>query len=57
MVFFWKLPGKGACSVLLQLMLGRMCDVWKACEYNPTVDDALAWVRLAGLHLALPCWS
>jgi hypothetical protein len=34
MVFFWKLPGKGACDVLLEQTLSRTHDVWKQCKYN-----------------------
>jgi hypothetical protein len=28
-VFIWKQPGKGACDVLLEQTLGRICDVLK----------------------------
>jgi hypothetical protein len=34
-VFFWKIPGKGACDVLLEQTLERTCDVWKQFKYNP----------------------
>jgi hypothetical protein len=36
MVFFWKLPGKGACGVLLKWMLERTFDAWKRYKYNST---------------------
>jgi hypothetical protein len=35
-VFFWKLPGKGECDVLLEQTLERTCDVGKEYKYNPT---------------------
>ena len=35
MVFFWKLPGKRACGVLLEQMLERTHDVWKGYKYIP----------------------
>jgi hypothetical protein len=30
--FFWKQPGTRACDVLLE----RLCDVWKGYKYEPT---------------------
>jgi hypothetical protein len=34
-VFFWKLPGKEECDVLLERMLERTQDVRKGNTYNP----------------------
>ena len=49
-VFFWKLPRKGACDVLLMWMLERTCDVWKGYKNNPkTVDGTVTSVFLATL--------
>ena len=36
MVFFWKLPGKRACDVLLKHTIERTHSVWKGHKYNPT---------------------
>lgn len=36
MVFFWELPGKGACDVSLEQMSERTRDVWHEYKYNPT---------------------
>jgi hypothetical protein len=36
MVFFWKLPGKRTCDVLLEQMLERTRDAWKVYIYNAT---------------------
>lgn len=40
-VFFWKLPGKTAYDVLVQLILEKACNIWKVCKYNPTVDTIM----------------
>jgi hypothetical protein len=53
MVFFWKLPGKEACDVLVEQMLERTRDVWKGYKYNPTYSEQRC-VALA--HLAILCW-
>lgn len=50
--FFWKLPGKRACDVLLERRLERTCDVWKVYKYNP-VDSGLFLPLIAGLHWSL----
>ena len=52
-VFFWKLPGKRACDVLLEQMLERTHDVWKGYKYNPT-DSGPCCVTLIW-HATL-CW-
>ena len=41
-VFFWKLPGKRSCDVLLEWMLERTRDVWIQDKEN----DAVALVCL-----------
>ena len=41
-MFFWKLPGKRACDVLLEQMLERACDACKGYKYNPR-DSAQLW--------------
>ena len=53
--FFWKLPGKGACDVLLDQMLD-MCshDTWEGYKYNST-DNGWSCVVLA--HGNTLCWS
>ena len=48
-VFFWKLPGKMTCNVLLERMLKRTCGVWEGYKSNPT-DRGLPCVVL--VHLA-----
>jgi hypothetical protein len=52
-VFFWKLPGKRACTVLLERTLARTLDVWKWYKYNSTILGDTVW------HwFTLPlCWS
>jgi hypothetical protein len=35
-VFFWKLPGRRACGVLLEQTLKRTHDIWKGYKYKPT---------------------
>jgi hypothetical protein len=47
-VFFWKLPGKRACAVVLEQKLERSQDVWKESKYNPT-DSGQHWVLLVRL--------
>ena len=61
MVFFWKLPGKRACDVLLEWTLERT-HVWKGFKYNPTHSS---WCCGTDLPLTLLlvffglcwCWS
>jgi hypothetical protein len=36
MVFFWKLPGKKACDILLECMLERTHGIWKGYNYKIT---------------------
>jgi hypothetical protein len=48
-MFFRKLPGKGARDVLLEQMLERTCDVWKGSKYNP-IDSG----RQCGIGLPCP---
>jgi hypothetical protein len=45
---FWKVPGKGACNILLELMLERAHSVWEVYRYNPT-DCGLGCVALVHL--------
>ena len=40
-VVFWKLPCEGACDVLLEQMLERVCDVWEESKWNPTDSERL----------------
>ena len=42
-VFFWKLPGKGACGVLPEQMLERTRDVREGYNYNPMAEDHTVW--------------
>lgn len=53
-VFLWRQPGKGACDVLLDWMLGRTHDVWKKYKYSPT-DNGRCWMAL--VHLSVLCYS
>jgi hypothetical protein len=56
-VFFWKLSGERTCDVCWSRDL-RAHVMFKKCKYSQqTVDDALAWVHLAGLYQGSPCWS
>ena len=50
MVFFWKLPGKRACDVLLEGMLKRTHDAWKVYKDNPTDSGSRCGI-------GLPCHS
>jgi hypothetical protein len=50
-VFFWKVPGKGACDVLLEWTLERTQDVWKG--YKCNLSDS--WAMLSGI--GSPCHS
>ena len=58
--FFWKLPGKRACGVLLEWMLQRTLDVWKGLKHHLKVDNIVALVCL-GVLLVFDglcwCWS
>jgi hypothetical protein len=68
-VFFWMMPGKGTCDILLHLSFERTHDIWKGYKYNPTDSEwggigspchsaPLHWVLLmlifSGNAVALP---
>ena len=53
-VFFWKLPWKRACDVLLECMLETTCDAWRGYKYIPAVKR---WHCMVLVHLATLCWS
>lgn len=52
-MFFRKLPGKGACDILLEQTFERTHDVWRGYKCKPT-DSGQNCVIL--VHLATLCW-
>jgi hypothetical protein len=49
-MFSWTLSIERACEVSLEQALGKVCDVWQECKYNPTDSGGHAGT-------GSPCWS
>lgn len=49
--FFWKLACERACNFCQSRNMRRHM------MFRRTLDETMAWVHLAGLHWAPPCWS
>lgn len=55
MAFFWKVPWKRACSILLERTLEKIYSVWRGYKNNPTDSGHLwHWFALA-LFTVLCC--